>query len=151
MPTGVRARHRAELDPADVEPLEQLHRSVAELATRRSELVLTIHQHLLVTFTGAAWLPSAGRPVARRLTTALLQAAAVDDPSASVSEVVRGVGVENLADGLDPEWGDIVSAMLLTAVRSLYGQEWTDQLNSGWTAYVLWLRDQWADGAARAH
>lgn len=151
MPTDVRARHRAELDPADVEPLQQLHRSVAELAARRSELVLAIHQQLLVTFTGAAWLPSAGRPIAQRLTTALLLAAAVDDPSASVTEVVRGVGIENLADGLGAEWGDIVSAMLLTAVRSLYGQEWTDPLNSGWTAYVLWLRDEWADGVARAH
>jgi len=131
--------------------LRALHESVAGLAARRSELVLAVHQQLLVTFPGAARLPSAGRPIASRLVTALLQASAVDDPSAAATDVVHSVGIKNLADGFGAEWGDVVSAMLLSAVRAVHEGEWTGPLNDGWAGYVAWLRGQWADGAAPAH
>jgi hemoglobin-like flavoprotein len=150
MSTGVRGRHRAGLAPEDHELVRLLHESVASLAARRPELVLAIHQLLLMTFAGAARLPSAGRPVARRMATALLQASVVDDPSADVTDVVRTVGVKNLADGFVAEWADAVPAMLLSAVRAVHHGEWTDQLDAGWAGYVTWLGGQWADGAAPA-
>lgn len=147
-PTRGGGRHRAELRPAEEEMLRLLRLSVADLEARRPELVLAIHQQLLVTFPGAAALPSAGRPVAQRLAGALLQAASVDERAGEARELLRGVGADNLADGLGPQRGEVVADLLLRVVRGLHQGEWSEPLGAGWLAYVGWLTDQLAAGAA---
>jgi hypothetical protein len=149
MSTTTGARHRAELTPAEGEVLRLLRHSVARLVPRESELVLAIHQQLLVLMPGITRLPGAGRPVARRLAGAVVEAASADDPSRHVAERARQAGADNLADGFGPEHGRVVRHVLLQAVRAVHGGPWPGPLASGWSEYVDWLNAQLRAGTVR--
>lgn len=143
------ARHRAALPPAEDEVLRLLRRSVAGLAADEPQLVLVIHQQLLVRLPAVTRLPGAGRPVARRLAAALLQAASVDDPARPAVEIVRRVGAENQDDGFGPEHDHLVRRVLLQTVRTVHRGSWSDNLGAAWAGYVGWLSEQLLAGAVR--
>lgn len=150
MASSAGARHRAELPAADEGVLQLLRRSVAGIAGRQPDLVLAIHRQLLVALPGVTRLPGAGRPVARRLAVALLQAASVDDPTADTVETLRRIGAENQTDGLGPELASVVPRLLLRAARAVHRGEWSGQLSSAWVEYLFWLGGQLSAGATTA-
>src|SRR5512135_3306378 len=113
MPTTPRGRHRAELAPAEHEALRLLRLSVAGLVEREQELVLAIHQLLLVRMPGVTRLRGAGRPIA-----------------------VRRAGAENRAAGFGPEHEAVVGDVLLQAVRTVHQGTWSGPLRAGWVEYV---------------
>ncbi|HEY6796476.1 MAG TPA: hypothetical protein VI248_17505 [Kineosporiaceae bacterium] len=137
------------LQDVGTDVLDLLATCTGELAQQRQELVLTLHQRLLELAPSVIRTVASGRPMCRRLVSAVLYAsgAGTGFPPDDAAAVVRRAGMDNYREGFSTAEYSAVTHAMLHAVRGVYTGEWASALSSAWVEYLLWFRSELLAGA----